>query len=83
VIALIIETMNKMNIWLWWALGIFGLGLLISLSAMASLKIATTHWIMLPPEIWWGVMVGLTCSVLCTVAGIILAVRGLMIKARE
>lgn len=81
--ALIIEAMNKINIWLRWALGVFGLGLIISLSALTLLKIAIGQWIRLTPEIWWGIMVGLSCSLLCTIAGIVLAVRGLMILIKK
>ena len=65
-----IEEMNKLKIWLRWALCVFGLGLMISLSTMALLKAAIARWIMLPPEIWWGVMVGLVCSLLYTVADV-------------
>lgn len=69
--------MDKGKKWLIWALCVFGLGLIISMSTTALLKTATDRWVMLPPAIWWEVMVGLVLSWLCTVAGIGLAVVGL------
>jgi len=71
--ATIIELMSKLNPWLRWALCAFGLGLVVSLSAAA-----VAGWVASPPAVWWGVAAGLACSLLCTVAGIVLAVRGLM-----
>ena len=56
--------------WLKRGLYILGSGLMISLSTTALVKAAIAGWIMLPPEIWWGVMVGLVCSLLCTVADV-------------
>jgi hypothetical protein len=80
--AIIIEVMRKLNIWLRWAFCVFGLGLMISLSTTALMKAAIAGWIMLSPAMWWGVMVGLVYSLLCPVAGIVLAVRGLMILVK-
>jgi hypothetical protein len=77
-----IEGMNKLNIWLRWALCVFGLGLMISLSTAAIVKAAIAGWIMLPSAMWWGVMVVLVLSGLCPLAGIILAVKGLMMLAK-
>ena len=77
------ERKNKLNIWLRWALCVFGLGLMISLSTTATVKAAIACGIVLPPVVWWGVMVGLVLSLLCPVAGIVLAVRGLMVMARN
>jgi len=56
--------------WLKRGLYILGSGLMISLSTTALVKAAIAGWIMLPPEIWWGVMVGLVCSLLYTVADV-------------
>lgn len=81
--AIIIGGMNKLNIWLRWALCVFGLGLMISLSATAIVKAAIAGWIVLSPAMWWGVTMGLVYAWLCPVAGIVLAVRGLMLKAKE
>jgi len=81
--AVTIGEMNKVNIWLRWALGVFGLGLMISLSTTAIVKAAIAGWIVLSPVMGWGVMVGLVCSLLCTVAGIVLAVRGLMMLVKK
>ena len=78
-----IEGMSKINIWLRWALCVFGLGLMISLSTTATVKAAIAGSIVLSPAMWWGVMVGLVCSLLCTVAGIVLAVRGLIMLVKE
>ena len=77
-----IEGMSKVNIWLRWALGVFGLGLMISLSTTAIVEAAIAGWVVLSPVMLWGVMVGLVCSLLCTVAGIVLAVKGLMMLAK-
>jgi hypothetical protein len=76
--TIIIEGMSKVNIWLRWAICVFGLGLMISLSTTALVKAAIAGSIMLSPAMWWGVMVGLVLSWLCPVAGIVLAVRGVM-----
>jgi hypothetical protein len=78
-----IEEMNKLNIWLRWALCVFGLGLMISLSTTALVKATIAGWIMLSPAMWWGVMVGLVLSWLCPVAGIVLAVRGLIMLVKS
>jgi len=77
------ERMNRNTKWLIWALGVFGLGLMISLSTTAIVKAAIDGWIVLSPAMLWGVMVGLVCSLLCTVAGVGLAVRGLMILVKK
>ena len=81
--AIIIEVMRKLNIWLRWAFCVFGLGLMISLSTTAIVKAAIAGWIVLSPVMGWGVMVGLVCSLLCPVAGIVLAVRGVMILVKK
>jgi len=78
-----IEGMSKINIWLRWALCVFGLGLVISLSTTATVKAAIAGSIVLSPAMWWGVMVGLVLSWLCPVAGIVLAVRGLMMLVKK
>ena len=80
--TIIIGEMNKLNIWLRWALCVFGAGLMISLALTAIMKAAIAGWIVLPPAVWWGVMVGLVLSGLCPLAGIILAVKGLMMLAK-
>jgi len=77
------ERMNKLNIWLRWAICVFGAGLVVSLSTTAIVKAAIDGWIVLSPAMWWGLMVGLVCSLLCTVAGIVLAVRGLMMLVKK
>ena len=77
------ERMNKLNIWLRWAICVFGAGLVVSLSTTAIVKAAIDGWIVLSPAMWWGLMVGLVCSLLCTVAGVGLAVRGLMILVKK
>ena len=77
--AVTIGEMNKLNIWLRWALCVFGLGLMISLALTAIVKAAIAGSIVLSPAMLWGVMVGLVLSWLCPVAGIVLAVRGLRI----
>ena len=64
------ERMNKLNIWLRWAICVFGAGLVVSLSTMAIVKAAIDGWIVLAPVVWWGVIVGLVCSLLCTVADV-------------
>ena len=69
--------MDKNRIWLIWALCVFGLGLMISLSTTALVKAAMDGSIVLPPVVWWGVMAGVVFSWLCPVAGIVLAVVGL------
>jgi hypothetical protein len=56
---------------------------MVSLSTMALVKAAIAGWIVLSPAMLWGVMVGLVCSLLCTVAGIILAVKGLMMLVKK
>jgi len=81
--AVTIEEMNKLNIWLRWALCVFGAGLMISLALTAIMKAAIAGWIVLPPTMLWEVMVGLVCSLLCTVAGIVLAVRGLLMMVKK
>jgi hypothetical protein len=81
--AIIIKVMNKLNIWLRWAFWVFGLGLMISLSTAAMVKAAIAGWIVLSPAMLWGVMVGLVYSWLCPAAGLVLAVRGLMVRAKE
>ena len=81
--TIIIEQMNKLNIWLRWAICVFGAGLMISLSTAAMVKAAIAGWIVLSPAMWWGMMVGLVLSWLCPVAGIVLAVRGLMMLVKE
>ena len=78
-----IEGMNKLNIWLRWALCVFGAGLVVSLSTMAIVKAAIAGWIVLPPAVWWGVMVVLVLSGLCPLAGIVLAVRGLRMLVKR
>ena len=65
-----IEGMNKVNIWLRWALCVCGLGLMISLSMAAIVEAAIVGWIVLSPVMLWGVMVGLVCSLLYTVADV-------------
>jgi len=77
-----IEGMSKLNIWLRWALCVFGAGLMISLALTAIMKAAIAGWIVLSQAMLWEVMVGLVCSLLCTVAGIVLAVRGLMMLVK-
>ncbi len=62
---------------------VLGAGLMVSLSTMALVKAAIAGWVVLSPAMWWGVMVGLVCSLLCTVAGIVLAVRGMMMLVKE
>ena len=47
------------------------------------MEAALAGWIVLSPAMLWGVMVGLVCSLLCTVAGIVLAVRGLMMLVKS
>jgi len=81
--AIIIKRMNKGIKWLIWALGVFGLGLMISVSTTAIMEAAIAGWIVLSPAMLWGVMVGLVYSWLCPVAGIVLAVRGLMLMAKR
>jgi len=81
--AIIIEMMRKLNIWLRWALGVCGLGLMISLALTAIMKAAIDGSIVLPPAVWWGVMAGLVLSWLCPVAGLVLAVRGLVMLVKE
>lgn len=81
--TIIIEEMDKLNIWLRWALGVFGAGLMISLALTAIMKAAIAGWIVLPPAMWWGAMVGIALSWLCPVTGIVLAVRGLMMLVKE
>jgi len=75
--------MDKNRIWLIWALCVFGLGLMISLSTTALLKAAIAGWIVYSTTAWWWVTVGLVCSLLCTVTGIGLAVRGLVILVKK
>ena len=62
---------------------VLGLGLMISLSTMAIVKTAIAGSIVLSQAIWWGVIVGLAYSWLCTVAGIVLAVRGLIMLVKK
>lgn len=81
--TIIIEEMSKLNIWLRWAFCVFGLGLMISLSTTAIVKAEIAGWIVLSPAIWWGVMAGVVLSWLCPVAGIVLAVRGLMMLVKS
>ena len=76
-------TIEKNIKWLIWALCVFGLGLLISLSTTALLEAAIAGTITLSQAMGWWVMVGLTCSLLCTVAGIILSVIGLRILGKK
>ncbi len=82
--AIIIEGMNRGIKWLIWALCVLGLGLIISLSMAGLVQAAIAGWILLSPAmLWGGVMVGLVCSLLCAAAGIVLAVRGLMILVKS
>jgi len=78
-----IEVMNRSIKWLIGALCVFGLGLVVSLSTAAIVKAAIAGSIVLPPAMLWGVMVGLVLSWLCPVAGIVLAVLGLMMLVKE
>jgi hypothetical protein len=78
-----IEGMNKLNIWLRWALGVFGLGLMISLSTTALVNAVIAGSLVSSPAMWWGVMAGVVLSWLCPVAGIILAVRGLLMLVKK
>jgi len=81
--TIIIEGMSKLNIWLRWAICVFVAGLVISLVTLAIVKAAVAGYIVLSPSLWWGVRVGLVCSWLCPVAGVVLAVKGLiMFKKR-
>jgi TRAP-type C4-dicarboxylate transport system permease small subunit len=69
--------MNRRIKWLIWALCVFGLGLIISLSTTAVLEAAIAGIIVLSPTMGWMVMTGLACSALCIVAGVVLAIIGL------
>jgi hypothetical protein len=81
--AIIIEGMNRRIKWLIWALCVFGLGLMISLSTTAIVEAAIAGWIVLSPAMFWGVMVGLVLSWLCPMAGIVLAVKGLRMLVKK
>lgn len=78
-----IELMNKSIKWLIWALCVLGLGGIIDLAMAALIQAVIGGWVVLSTTIWWGVTVGLACSLLCTMTGIILAVRGLMMLIKQ
>jgi heme A synthase len=75
--------MNRRKAWLKRGLYVFGAGLVISVSMTAIVQAAIGGWIVLSPAMWWGVMAGLILSWLCPVAGIVLAMRGLITSVKK